>query len=138
MGKFVRHTFSKKIDDLRRNNSNCNEIGIVSLAGDRNAYLPVISTVPAFDIKRNKITPPIPIPQKRILNFLLKEVCGMYMISINADKCEGCGECVDACPAGILGMVDAKAEVTGAETDCMGCETCVVTCPNEACSLQEL
>lgn len=62
----------------------------------------------------------------------------MYVVSISADKCEGCGECIDACPAGILSMIEGKTQVTGAETDCMGCETCVVTCPNEACSLQEL
>ncbi|MTI80650.1 MAG: 4Fe-4S dicluster domain-containing protein [Firmicutes bacterium] len=62
----------------------------------------------------------------------------MYMVSIDAEKCEGCGECVDACPAAILEMVDGKAVVTGSETDCMGCETCVVTCPHEAPVIQEL
>ncbi|AEF93315.1 4Fe-4S ferredoxin iron-sulfur binding domain-containing protein [Desulfotomaculum nigrificans CO-1-SRB] len=63
----------------------------------------------------------------------------MYMVSIDRDKCDGCGACVDACPAGILGMADdGKADVVGEAYDCMGCETCVATCPNEAYTVSEV
>lgn len=30
----------------------------------------------------------------------------MFIVSVDRSKCEGCGECVDACPVGILGMTD--------------------------------
>ncbi|MEG6614987.1 4Fe-4S binding protein [Peptococcaceae bacterium 1198_IL3148] len=62
----------------------------------------------------------------------------MFMVNLNNDKCDGCGSCVDPCPARILEMVDGKAEVTGDAADCMGCETCVGICPNECYTIQEL
>ncbi|MHB8918492.1 MAG: 4Fe-4S dicluster domain-containing protein, partial [Desulfocucumaceae bacterium] len=46
----------------------------------------------------------------------------MYTVIVDRDKCEGCGECVDNCPASILEMVDGKADVTGDLADCLGCE----------------
>ena len=63
----------------------------------------------------------------------------MYMISIDAEKCVGCGEGVDGCPVNILKMVDGKAIVVdGSETEYMGCETCVVVCPTGAPEIQEM
>ncbi|MCD5407005.1 MAG: 4Fe-4S binding protein [Desulfotomaculum sp.] len=63
----------------------------------------------------------------------------MYMISIDAEKCEGCNECIDGCPVNILEMTDGKAVVIdGSESDCMGCETCVVVCPTAAPVIEEM
>lgn len=62
----------------------------------------------------------------------------MFVVSIDRDKCEGCGECASSCPAGILEMVDGKADVTGEASDCMGCETCVTVCPSGAASIEEM
>ena len=62
----------------------------------------------------------------------------MYMISINADSCEGCGQCVDLCPVHILGMEGDKAIVSGDAMECMGCETCTGVCPADACTIQEM
>ncbi|MFZ5592261.1 MAG: indolepyruvate ferredoxin oxidoreductase subunit alpha [Desulfurispora sp.] len=62
----------------------------------------------------------------------------MYMVTVDRDKCEGCGECASSCPASILGMVDDKAEVTGDATECLGCETCVTVCPTGAVTIREL
>ncbi|MTI81755.1 MAG: 4Fe-4S dicluster domain-containing protein [Firmicutes bacterium] len=61
----------------------------------------------------------------------------MFMVSINAEKCEGCGECI-ACPVSLLEMVDGKAEVTGDAAECMGCETCVEVCQTGAAIVQEV
>lgn len=61
----------------------------------------------------------------------------MYRVFIDRDKCEGCEECADSCPAGILGMEDGKATVEGDPTECMGCETCITVCPSGACTLEE-
>ncbi|MBZ4686895.1 MAG: hypothetical protein PWQ96_559 [Clostridia bacterium] len=60
----------------------------------------------------------------------------MYLVTIDVDKCDGCSECVDACPAQVLEIVDGKASVT--EEECLGCESCVAVCPNEAVTVQEL
>lgn len=62
----------------------------------------------------------------------------MFMVTINQDKCEGCGACVDACPAKILAMAEDKAEVSGDAADCLGCETCLELCPTEAFSIMEI
>ncbi|MEW6044984.1 MAG: 4Fe-4S dicluster domain-containing protein [Bacillota bacterium] len=61
----------------------------------------------------------------------------MYMVSINAEKCEGCKECNDMCPAGLLGMNGEKAAVIGEASECMGCMSCVTVCPSEAIEVQE-
>jgi len=55
----------------------------------------------------------------------------MYEITIDTEKCTGCGECVDICPAEVLEMVDDKSTVAHIE-ECLGCESCVETCPEEA------
>ncbi|MBM7854833.1 ferredoxin [Desulfohalotomaculum tongense] len=62
----------------------------------------------------------------------------MFMVSIDVDKCEGCGACVDPCPATLLELVDGKAQVAGDAADCMGCETCVEVCPTGAATVQEV
>jgi len=63
----------------------------------------------------------------------------MFRVSIDKEKCEGCGECADSCPAEILEMGDdGKAEVAGDPEDCLGCETCVTVCPSGAVTLEEV
>ncbi len=62
----------------------------------------------------------------------------MYIITIDSEKCQGDGDCVEACPAAILSVVDGKAVVSGAVAECLGCEACVTTCPHGAIALQEI
>ena len=37
-----------------------------------------------------------------IANYGFKDGSGDWFVIINTDKCNGCGKCVDACPANIL------------------------------------
>ncbi len=37
-----------------------------------------------------------------IANYGYKDGSGEYFITIDTDKCDGCGDCVPACPAGVL------------------------------------
>lgn len=62
----------------------------------------------------------------------------MYLITVDAEKCEGCGECAEACPGAVFAINDGKAEVVGGPDDCLGCETCVTVCPTGAVTMQEL
>jgi Fe-S-cluster-containing hydrogenase component 2 len=61
----------------------------------------------------------------------------MYVVTIDATQCEGCGECADACPAQIISMADAKAQVTGDSSECLGCESCVLICSIGGVTVQE-
>jgi Fe-S-cluster-containing hydrogenase component 2 len=61
----------------------------------------------------------------------------MYLVTIDDQRCTGCSQCVESCPAQILSMVDAKACVTGDAAECLGCESCVVVCAVEGIQVQE-
>ncbi len=41
-----------------------------------------------------------------IANFGYTDGSGVYFISIDTDRCDGCGDCVPACPAGVLEIVE--------------------------------
>ncbi len=60
----------------------------------------------------------------------------MYEVNIDKEKCTGCGECVDICPASVLELVNEKSEATKVE-ECLGCESCVETCPESAIEVKE-
>ena len=54
---------------------------------------------------------------------------GSGIVSIDREKCTGCGICVDVCPTNAI-EVNEHA-VVNAEA-CTGCAACVSECPNEA------
>jgi NAD-dependent dihydropyrimidine dehydrogenase PreA subunit len=61
----------------------------------------------------------------------------MYNVAIDKNKCNGCGECVDICPADVLEVVNEKSEPKNME-ECLGCESCVETCPEGAITVAEI
>lgn len=42
-----------------------------------------------------------------------------YNVSVDNDKCVGCGECVDVCPVEVYEIKDGKSEPVNAE-ECLG------------------
>ncbi len=60
----------------------------------------------------------------------------MWNVEVDQDKCTGCGECIDACPAQVLELVDDKSDPVNID-ECLGCETCVETCPEGAITVSE-
>jgi len=75
-----------------------------------------------------------------------KDGSGEFFIAVDTDRCNGCGDCVKACPAGVLAMItDDYDQVVPAVTEehrrrikysCAPCkpasgprgEPCVVAC----------
>ena len=58
------------------------------------------------------------------------------IITINEDKCNGCGLCASACHEGAIGMVNGKAKLLR-EDYCDGLGDCLPACPMKAISFEE-
>ena len=58
------------------------------------------------------------------------------IISIDEDKCNGCGLCISACHEGALKLVDGKAKLIS-ESYCDGLGDCLPECPTGAIEIVE-
>ena len=52
-------------------------------------------------------------------------------LSLAAERCVGCGRCVDVCPHGVFSATDKKAQIVAKDL-CMECGACAVNCPARA------
>jgi Fe-S-cluster-containing hydrogenase component 2 len=58
------------------------------------------------------------------------------IIKIDAEKCNGCGLCVNACHEGAIGMVDGRAKLLR-DDYCDGLGNCLPVCPTGAITFEE-
>lgn len=58
------------------------------------------------------------------------------IITINEDRCDGCGLCAAACHEGAIGIVGGKAKLLR-EDYCDGLGDCLPACPRNAISFEE-
>ena len=58
------------------------------------------------------------------------------IVSIDEEKCNGCGVCVPACAEGALQIIDGKAKLIN-ETYCDGLGACLGECPQGAITIEE-
>ncbi len=58
------------------------------------------------------------------------------IITIDEEKCTGCGQCIPDCPEGALQLLDGKARLIS-DLFCDGLGACIGTCPEGAISIIE-
>ena len=56
------------------------------------------------------------------------------IITIDDEKCNGCGMCVGVCPHGVFVIENRKANIVDRDA-CMECGACALNCPEEALSV---
>ena len=69
----------------------------------------------------------------------------MPRVTIDRERCKGCGLCVKFCPAGVI-VFDTKlnkrgvqpAIVNGDGGKCTGCTNCAAMCPEAAIEIEEV
>ena len=80
----------------------------------------------------------MPVVEKLRIDLIqnLEEMTMSWNVPVDADKCVGCGECVDVCPVEVYEMTDGKSSPAHAE-ECLGCESCVEVCEHDAINVEE-
>ena len=58
------------------------------------------------------------------------------IITIDEDKCDGCGLCTDACDEGAIKIIQGKAKLIR-DDYCDGLGNCLPACPTDAISFEE-
>jgi NAD-dependent dihydropyrimidine dehydrogenase PreA subunit len=57
----------------------------------------------------------------------MKYLADVTTLAYAADKCSGCGRCVEVCPQGVFEMREKRAAVTDRDL-CMECGACAKNC----------
>ena len=58
------------------------------------------------------------------------------IITIDEEKCNGCGECINGCPEGALQLIEGKARLVG-DLFCDGLGACIGNCPVDAIKVEK-
>lgn len=66
----------------------------------------------------------------------------MFVITVDEEKCQACGDCVDACPQELIALAEENgkkyAMFKGDPDDCIGCYSCESSCEEGAITITEL
>jgi len=58
------------------------------------------------------------------------------IVKIDEEKCNGCGQCVNACAEGAIEIINGKAKLVS-ETYCDGLGACIGHCPEDAITIEQ-
>lgn len=65
----------------------------------------------------------------------LRYLTGVISLTLDQQKCRGCGLCAIVCPHGVFRIEDKKARIADRDA-CMECGACALNCTSEAISVQ--
>ena len=61
-------------------------------------------------------------------------LANVVSLSLDAEKCVGCGTCTQVCPHEVFAMDGSKIKIADRDA-CMECGACALNCPVEALSV---
>jgi NAD-dependent dihydropyrimidine dehydrogenase PreA subunit len=61
----------------------------------------------------------------------------MYIITVDEQKCQVCGECVSICPVEIYKLEGGRL-IVGNSDECSGCQSCAAVCESQAITIAEI
>jgi NAD-dependent dihydropyrimidine dehydrogenase PreA subunit len=64
----------------------------------------------------------------------MRYLANVTTLQYNAEKCAGCGRCVEVCPQGVFVLQGKHAAVTDRDR-CMECGACAINCEFDAISV---
>ena len=65
----------------------------------------------------------------------MRYLAGAPTLELSAEKCSGCGMCLEVCPHEVIGLEAKKAVIRDLDA-CMECGACARNCPSGALSVQ--
>jgi NAD-dependent dihydropyrimidine dehydrogenase PreA subunit len=64
----------------------------------------------------------------------LRYLRDVVTLTLDKEKCTGCGKCVEVCPRAVLSLTNGTAAIVDRDA-CMECGACAQNCPFEAVSV---
>ena len=61
----------------------------------------------------------------------------VYLIKVEREKCNGCGQCMEFCPVDVFEIKEGKSVPLNPQ-NCLGCDTCLAVCKTEAIIVTEI
>jgi ferredoxin len=65
----------------------------------------------------------------------LRYLSDVVTLTLDDEKCTGCGMCIDVCPHAVFRTEDHKARIVDRDA-CMECGACARNCPTAALSVE--
>ena len=65
----------------------------------------------------------------------LRYLSDVVTLTLDDEKCTGCGMCLTVCPHAVFSLDDGRARIVDRDA-CMECGACALNCPAEALTVQ--